>query len=886
MIHYRQDPWLGFCILLQPHGSVLLCAVPRALIAGLLTWLLMAYGPSSTGGGAEIMWSPTLFNFFLSLAALVLAFHTNQAYQRFWEARSHVQTMASWWADAASSFVAFDEMHGRSIGEFAWGADWRARMLHLLSLLHAVSIQYLLHNDAERTQLEVLGGMDAFEAKLLSLTDDQTYLVMHWIIQEMMQRVVLEPKGLAVPPPCYSRVQLQLSNGMLAFNSACKIEDTPFPFPYVQLVQLMDWFMTLACPVVIASWMIHMPFAIILSAVAVGAFHATFAAACAMESPFGRQSNDLPLVELHRDFVNRLKSIVDTHVAACLNNMILKVELPETQDYESVKEEPVAESPLSKIRSKLHIYGGGARYNALSPEHPPHTHLKGQAANPHRAGRGPREPRGSEGPVSRVHRLPLYPKIMRRRRRGPALPHSQSHRHVAAEEWQKEWQQEWEDADSDAAEERACGEERAASGASRPPGRRKRAGGGDAQDAQPPRGSKGSAAGSVRGSSATPSFSPRVAPEDVPSSTLDGARAGAAFFLDSDDAGRERDLFSIPYRVGGADVDARRASGAASSCAASVAGTGGPQLERQSVEMLCELGSLSRGLSRRLDGRSSTRRQGFFKTVLMKIGSKSVKGNQAASGPPPKPGDNGARGDAGRHASLRAEENFAPFHSLARCEGGAVPSRRPSEIVGSPVPRPAVPVNVPGFPPLGAEAAAGLATSSRRGSDASIRTQGFAAGDKTEVSRVKQPEKSGQDDTRKRTKLVFDPAVSPAAMMEEEAARERATPRHSSGVYSPAGTVPATEFSSLAATDDDAAGLARVEQPRLQGRLSDDRLSPTDSPVADVGASRRPTFISIEEPLPVTAVRRIGGPTHTITPAEIAAKMTKPFREKDKDSTG
>lgn len=91
MIHYRQDPWLGFCILLQPHGSVLLCAVPRALIAGLLTWALMAYGVNKQEAGGDVMWSPTVFNFFLSLAALVLAFHTNQAYQRFWEARSQVR---------------------------------------------------------------------------------------------------------------------------------------------------------------------------------------------------------------------------------------------------------------------------------------------------------------------------------------------------------------------------------------------------------------------------------------------------------------------------------------------------------------------------------------------------------------------------------------------------------------------------------------------------------------------------------------------------------------------------------------------------------------------------------------------------------------------------
>lgn len=56
------------------------------------------------------------------------------------------------------------------------------------------------------------GGMDAFQAKLLSLTDDQTYLVMHWVVQEMMKRFLIE-KGLAVPPPFVSRIQQQLSNG-------------------------------------------------------------------------------------------------------------------------------------------------------------------------------------------------------------------------------------------------------------------------------------------------------------------------------------------------------------------------------------------------------------------------------------------------------------------------------------------------------------------------------------------------------------------------------------------------------------------------------------------------------------------------------------------------
>lgn len=80
---------------------------------------------------------------------------------------AQVQIMASWWADAASSFVVFDEMVGLPTSEFAKGAEWRAKILHLLSLLHAVSIQYLLHNDAERTQLEVLGKLRCFRTRVL-----------------------------------------------------------------------------------------------------------------------------------------------------------------------------------------------------------------------------------------------------------------------------------------------------------------------------------------------------------------------------------------------------------------------------------------------------------------------------------------------------------------------------------------------------------------------------------------------------------------------------------------------------------------------------------------------------------------------------------------------
>nr|CEL65198.1 TPA: hypothetical protein BN1204_010540 [Neospora caninum Liverpool] len=880
MIHYRQDPWLGFCILLQPHGSVLLCSVPRALIAGILTWALMTYGELTSNGGADIMFSPTLFNFFLSLAVLVLAFHTNQAYQRFWEARSQVQIMASWWADAASTFVALDEMTGIAKGEYAWGADWRGKILHLLSLLHAVSIQYLLHNDAEKTQLEVLGGMDAFEAKLLSLTDDQTFLVMHWIVQEMMRRLVVEPKGLAVPPPCFARIQHQLSNGMLAFNSACKIEDTPFPFPYVQLVQLMDWFMTIACPVVIASWMINKPCAIVLSVIAVGAFHATFAAACAMESPFGRQANDLPLVELHRDFVNRLKSIVDTHVAACLNNMIVKAESPETHEYELYEDADLPDSPLAKIRIKLHQYAGGSRHK-IAPQHPPHTHLKGKAAHLHRAGRGRDEHHAlAAGPLSRFQRLPLYPKILRRSRRRTAPSHSTSHRHEEHDEWEKDW----DDTESDLSREAITSEPQR--GLAAPASEYGSVFSG--VDMEPRADSHDGIVGRKAPAAAVPSAGSAAylyPPGEAGASPgVDGTRS-TAVAADGDGDG-EKDLFSIPYRS--ADADAGRLSVGPGSVVAAPGSTCGAQSERQSVEMLCELGTLSRGLSRRLDGRSSTRRQSFFKSVgdILRLGSRSGKDGPFEAGPAPsgKAGDPPSKGETSARASFRSsrifqfgDDNFTTFHSLQR-DGGSDASRRQSEAAATPIPVPTVPINIHVAPASALETPVASAVT-RRASESGNHQAGPGSGEKCGTGRGRiSADKGGQEDTRVRTVYVFDPATSPAAMMEEEASRDRATTPVAEPAC-PAGETASSPVDERKARNDTSA-LAPPETPWAS---KDERLSPADSLLVEPPISRRATCISIEEPLPVSAVRRIGGSSHTLTPGDIAAKVAKNFREKDKE---
>ncbi|PHJ24332.1 bestrophin [Cystoisospora suis] len=951
MIHYRQDPWLGFCILLQPHGSVLLCAVPRALIAGLLTWALMAYGVNKREAGGDVMWSPTVFNFFLSLAALVLAFHTNQAYQRFWEARSQdpllvpswtstpgnvgpvfsyrqVQTMASWWADAASSFVVFDEMVGVPTGEFAKGAEWRAKILHLLSLLHAVSIQYLLHNDAERTQLEVLGGMDAFQAKLLSLTDDQTYLVMHWVVQEMMRRIFIE-KGLAVPPPFVSRIQQQLSNGMLAFNSACKIEDTPFPFPYVQLVQLMDWVMTIACPVVIASWMIQMPFAIVISVVSVGSFHATFAAACAMESPFGRHSNDLPLVELHRDFVNRLKSIVDTHVAACLNNMILKIEVPDQLDMEGFKDKN-RNSRLARLKNRLHRFGGNsAQRSATLLQHPVPTHMKGKPVNPHRAGRGSANRRMSSlahrtGPLSHIHRLPLHPKFFRRnlqRHNDSGRPHRRLHH--------EEWEKDWGDTVSDDLDERGS------IPASMAPHQQAQGQGwyGCASETDSVRSVAGSAVplvsrhGSIQNdvSGICSESSPRgpVVQRDKETSVVPGAGGapsptvvGAGADGSGTVQGTETPRFPREAADGNAgDGTGTTAAALDSGDGSSDDGRGGTVsagqqksrpsvnggVERKSLEMLCELGPLSRGLSRRLDGRSSTRRMSILKSFsgILRHGSRSGSARDRdlgmeivvaqASGEKSSvtggwPAEARIPGKE-KHSAGQTDDGFLLFHSLQqRRESDACSSRRPSEAVSGHLLVPSSPVAVSHKGASGAAAAKVGAP----------ETGASGAAQAEKPSRTKSvAERGGTEEAHRarRTLLAFDPHTSPAAMMEEEAVRDLAA---SAAASQASGSPPPGEVSVGVTDDEGGFGLSdapphlesqTVPPSELSRRLSrpDEWTATVESPALDARSSRRPTCISSEEPLPVSGVRRIGGPSHGLSPADLAHKVfaSKPSKERE-----
>ena len=59
--------------------------------------------------------------------------------------------------------------------------------------------------------------------------------------------------GLASEAPVFSRVPQAFSEGMLGFGQARKTEDTPFPFPYAQILSFMLYAFAILFPLVTAS---------------------------------------------------------------------------------------------------------------------------------------------------------------------------------------------------------------------------------------------------------------------------------------------------------------------------------------------------------------------------------------------------------------------------------------------------------------------------------------------------------------------------------------------------------------------------------------------------------------------------------------------------------
>jgi len=208
--------------------------------------------------------------------------------------------MSSKWADAVLQAVVFDSVSSKSEKDIH---AWRTSFVSMMSLLHGVAL-------AELGGLEhcmpIIEGLDKRSLERLNDPEvqDRVFLVFQWVQDTLVQRITRG--GLDVPPPISTRIFQELSNGMLGFNNAIKIHDTPFPFPYVQLITLQLVILAVTSGFVINVFVDSPFWASTFAIVAVGGYNAINEVAIELEDPFGDDANDLPMQEYQNDFNCRL----------------------------------------------------------------------------------------------------------------------------------------------------------------------------------------------------------------------------------------------------------------------------------------------------------------------------------------------------------------------------------------------------------------------------------------------------------------------------------------------------------------------------------------------------------------------------------------------------
>eukprot|EP00917_Polyrhabdina_sp_WS-2016_P032143 GHVP01068557.1.p1 GENE.GHVP01068557.1~~GHVP01068557.1.p1 ORF type:complete len:341 (+),score=25.39 GHVP01068557.1:81-1103(+) len=314
MIEYKNKGIRILSILFRCKGSVVPLTLPVVLFSCIICFVTLFFNLNKILidgdylGGGDWMLHPAPFSYFLQFAAFLLTFHTNAAFNRFWEARTNLQTMSSYWSSCASMLIGSEQIFilskKFSKKQKSRAIKAQARILQLLSTLHATGLRYLLNQTKlpEGQGLEVLGGLSQYEVQILRTSEDPLFLVMHWLSADLLLRQHLG--GLPTPPPLLTRAWHEMTLGLLAYDQACKVQDTPFPFPYLQMLYIIDLGVIVLVPIVVSCWVQSLFMSLLLVAMIVFSFHSIFQAAYLMETPFGLRPNDLNLLDLHKDFLS------------------------------------------------------------------------------------------------------------------------------------------------------------------------------------------------------------------------------------------------------------------------------------------------------------------------------------------------------------------------------------------------------------------------------------------------------------------------------------------------------------------------------------------------------------------------------------------------------
>lgn len=233
-----------------------------------------------------------------------------------------------------------------------------AEVVHMFSVLHAIALLYLRSDsDLDNIQaaddkelvasapmiprnvslssgfsqasvakthsqmkVEILGELLPEERALLETdargmpvhSKARVTMITTWIFRRLIHRQKHEKAGdlSKTSPPIVSRIYQVMSDGLLAFGQASKIAETPFPFPYQNLIRDFLWIFAFSCPFVINAKILHKAARFVITFICVWAYFSLAWVGDNLEDPFlAYDANELPLLTTQHNFNRRLVAL-------------------------------------------------------------------------------------------------------------------------------------------------------------------------------------------------------------------------------------------------------------------------------------------------------------------------------------------------------------------------------------------------------------------------------------------------------------------------------------------------------------------------------------------------------------------------------------------------
>jgi len=288
------------------HGSVF----PRALFWAIPSAALaygVAYLRNKSDGDHRDFEIPesgigtlaTLWTTYSATLGFLLVFRTQQAYGRYIEGASLLRDMRSEWLNAVSSLNAFSS---RAKVMRPQVERFRHHLVRLVSLMCCCTLQSMADTEYDCLPVIDLEGLDMSSIAFLQSKvskSQRSEIVMQWI-----QRLVIEQSDIGVinvPAPILTPFFQEMARGAVAAAEARNLTDIPFPFPYAQMLTVMLMIHAFFSPVICTAILQNEIWACTFTFMSVLAFWGTNYIAVELESPFGDDANDLPLVNIQQD---------------------------------------------------------------------------------------------------------------------------------------------------------------------------------------------------------------------------------------------------------------------------------------------------------------------------------------------------------------------------------------------------------------------------------------------------------------------------------------------------------------------------------------------------------------------------------------------------------